>query len=576
MTNFSINYDSTEIRFYLIGPSDVGKKSLARRFYKLNASKTIIGREIEFNLDDRFLKKLQNKDENKNKTLFDIKQNEIAKIENFECVNFYKIYTSKSNSLEFRFFIPSLPTSINYSDGKSAIEELNEFEKKHNLKFDSFNQEMDNYIKSPNYNYFKTNYTETYHVLLFIYDITNIDTLIECNLYFEQLNKIYNLVDYDIEKDILERNVINFKIKNYNFECITKNKDFQCIFLGNKVDILGTVLNDNKEFCKIKNKTINSIFHNIYANAFKNKKNLIQINESLNNSNHNINIKKKDSVCSVEVNSTDNFFKINKSDLSLIDFSKDIQYKKKKIIPFYELSTKQSFNFEIFIVKLFVDTIIPGCIGIDNNNANRFLLFLEKEFKDSILNIMYSKTSFAKSERNTLDNLINNHGSNVLYSTDIYSFENEDVKKKAFTGKHKGKTKIFVNKTGPLFKPYNKDKSLDFKRKDLLSYKEIRGEVYNKQEIEDKIKRDKLLYELNKEKVGYSLGLAPSKNNYKLKRIKNKINKSNILKNILSLDNITKSKDKSRHIRTTTPKINKYKSPSRKQFENNIKIINKK
>ena len=115
-----------------------------------------------------------------------------------------------------------------------------------------------------------------------------------------------------------------------------------------------------------------------------------------------------------------------------------------KKIPYYEISTRIYFSFN----KFFENILLENLSQIDSS-------FSSNNFVENFKQIFENKSSFNKAERNF--NEIKNDVPGPKYNINIYGFDSENERKNSLGNKKlRFKTKIFVNKQGPIF---NRNKS---------------------------------------------------------------------------------------------------------------------
>lgn len=188
-------FKNIELRLYLIGDNTVGKRSFAKKFKKLNSTETMTGRKVPTTISDELLKRLKKKEEHRYRSNDEIKEVELLRLKQQEATNFTKIFTIGNVSLECRLLIPTLPIPISHTDAKEIVEELDELERTYRLKFEFMKNEISSYLKMENYNYFKSKSMKTINIFLFMYDLTNKETLSKTIIYFEELKKTFGLTD---------------------------------------------------------------------------------------------------------------------------------------------------------------------------------------------------------------------------------------------------------------------------------------------------------------------------------------------------------------------------------------------
>lgn len=534
---------SLEIRYYLIGDEYVGKKSICNRFQKLNASETILGKEIKLEATEAQMKAFRRLEENKLKSNEEIKESIIQKLKEKISTNFIKIYTISNLSLEHRFFIPSRASPITYSDGKDIVEELDELEKTYKLKFENTKAEISTFIKQPNFNYFKTNSNEVRHVFIFVYDLSDEESLEKAIIYFEQLNKTFDFFNHD---------------------------NYHVVFLANKIDIRTNLIKNNKNNNRYNNdlmnnddindnnnsriKNVNFNVNNDSANYNNNSNNYNSFNN--NNNNEDV-INNNTSKLIKEYFNDENYYAPD--DNLLIKFLH--KYSNHKI-HLYEISTKMFFNFEKLYERMFKEIFCH----IDP-------VFQQDYFKERLFNILHLRKTFPKAPKVDIMVINKNNPSPQDYNTDVLFVDNKNERNDAYNSKKRYQYKIFLNKIGPVFKT-----SRSLTRTDVLLDKSKRKNLAisnSKEEEESKKRRMKLLEEIYAQKNGFTLGILPGKNDFFSKRSDIKRSNAENFEKLFALDNISRQFHNTRSMKVHPKLINNYKSPSRDKVENNIKKINK-
>lgn len=491
-------YKNIELRFFLIGDSQVGKKSISKRFKKINSTETVEGNRINMEISDEHMKILKKNVSNKYKSNEEIKENELKRLKNLEATNFTKVLRISNVSLESKFFIISKPTTISHVDAKEIIDELDEYERENRIKFEKVKTEISYYLSIQNFNYFKSKSVKTINVFLFVYDLTRPDTFRNACIYYEGLRKIFQ------------------------FE---KNQ-YKAIFLGNKMDIKGALTKKENEI--IQKHLLTSTHIKSFINEKKSLNENRQRQESVNRSR-----RQSEEKSQVEMENINN----------------------------YEISSKNFYSFERLFEKIFIENIFS--IGKEEFNIE----FIEKFKKD-----IYLKGTFSKEIRNM--NLNNNpfSPSPQEYNTDIYNVESQDDYK--FALKHRS-FKIFINKTGPVFRNTSKDNNHTSRERN----KENRQEIH--EEMEEMKKKEELLKELNSMKYGMSMGIRKGTYNFQSVRKIKKIENSNVFSKLLGLCNINmiensiSNQRKEKQSLKNEEKVVKreYKSPSKERFIYNKSLI---
>jgi hypothetical protein len=215
---------------------------------------------------------------------------------------------------------------------------------------------------------------------------------------------------------------------------------------------------------------------------------------------------------------------------------------------YFECSTKPFFNFEKLIKDIFFSVF-------GNYRDN----FKSDKFKNKFNMIISIKPNFPRSERNSM--IIENDfpGPN-FYSNNIYDLNSiNDIKKALIDKKLRFKSKIFVNKLGPVYK---RSKSVMKFKNDEFENKDI---YINLKDMKDCV---------DKPPVGYSLGVIPGKLN--LKKIRSKLinERFNILNNSFD-ENVTKlfiKKEKSVHDKQYFEDASERKSNFHQNLKNEMMI----
>lgn len=455
-------FKNIELRIYLIGQNSVGKRSFAKKFEKLNSTETIHGKKIQTTITDDQLKKLKRKEEHKYRTLDEAKEIELLKLRQQESTNFTKIFTLGKISFECKVFIPSLPVPLSYSDAKDIVDDLDETEHAHKLKFEFIRQEIKNYLQMENYNFFSSLSTKTINFFVFMYDLSSKESLHKAIIYFEGLNKTFKLT----------------------------NENNYAAFIGNKIDI---------KFVP-KEKTKNSL----------DKVNILENNEPM-----------------------------EKMIKNLLDKNPKLSH--------YEISCKVFYSFEKLFEKFLCETLVEA------DPAFKSEAFIHK--LNELLNL---KGTFCKSDRQNPLEKSNLTPGPQQYNTDIYNVGANDLTD-LFSNDKKYSSKIFVNKSGPIFGAHTSQaiKKNEMSEENLL------------EDIQQKINREKIVEQLNVNKVGYSMGISPGKLDLFNQRNSMKKEVSEDINVALSLNNVTRIIKKSRRIKTGSPKIERYTSPSNDRFLDN-------
>ena len=176
---------------------------------------------------------------------------------------------------------------------------------------------------------------------------------------------------------------------------------------------------------------------------------------------------------------------------------------------YYEISTLMFFNFENFFENLFKDLIVPSNAELqDENFINRFHLFLTL------------KPNFPKAKRSAFT--FNDNPGPGQYDSNIYEYSHskEEFKKAFDNNKGRFKTKIFINKEGPLFPLLNKEKEAQLNKESIKKSqnKKIEGGTFQSTNVwENQVKKE-LKEALEMNVPGYSLGIRTGRLNLKQSR----------------------------------------------------------
>lgn len=204
--------DKYEICFLVMGYDGVGKKSFVKRLKTMNSSsiKEIHKEYKEPTPQDikKILFSKENTFANKNELIqFKKKEFKLEKI-----CSFKKILTIEFTYMELTAKIIKKPQPILISDNKNIIEELENTEKAHNLKFNVVKQQLLETINETSKNNAERGY-KTLFVLLFMFDLGNFDSFEKILFYYEEVNRFLN-------------------IENQNSNIY----DLTAVFVGNKID----------------------------------------------------------------------------------------------------------------------------------------------------------------------------------------------------------------------------------------------------------------------------------------------------------------------------------------------------
>lgn len=168
---------------------------------------------------------------------------------------------------------------------------------------------------------------------------------------------------------------------------------------------------------------------------------------------------------------------------------------KKNGIPFFEVSSKQHFNFN----KFFCDFIKESLNDEEEIDT------------EELLNILNYNQNFQKAERTNLY-LSNNNPGVGAYDVDIYSFKNKKEMKESLVGPNRFVRKIFANKLAPVIKPEEvSSKKKSAKEEPIFNFSMIGNVLMNSStgrgitmpskpgELRLREKRSELRKEINKE-----------------------------------------------------------------------------
>ena len=198
-------YNRVELRVILIGDTGVGKKSIVRRFKMLNSSETkIFSTKEETNKNIKaenaknsniLITDSQTKKEQKEKSQIEIDDKyKRMKIEEkrIELKNFSLIYKIRMNYFEVRFFpcIEAIHLDYDY-ESKEDDDELLELEKQYKFSLRPLIKEIKEIILSPAEN--PNNQIEFLFLLCF--DLSNFDTFEKLLIYFKQVNRLLKISD---------------------------------------------------------------------------------------------------------------------------------------------------------------------------------------------------------------------------------------------------------------------------------------------------------------------------------------------------------------------------------------------
>lgn len=500
-----------EIRYYLIGAESVGKKSIAKRFEKLSSSETIKGKPIKLEITKEMLRKLGKLHENRNRSNEEIKQIYLEKLKEQSLTNFVKLFTISNLSIEKKVMIVSNPEPIAYNDAKEIVEELDEIERTYKIRFENVKQEIKKLINLTNFNHNKSNDLNTKHVFLFIYDLSDPETLEKIIIYFEQLNKEFDFFN---------------------------NPDYYPIFIGNKIDIR-IPIKMGKNRSETLNNTSLEFGKNNSSSNFGSGLSLLNENKEITHTTQNLIKNLLGSEKSLDFSNPDEIFKL-------------VNRKYPKIFSF-EIATKMFFSFENLIEKFFKE------IFYDMDEMFKLDYFLEK-----LYNVLHLRKTFPKAVKKEPEN--NNFPSPQKYNSDIYIINNEEEKTKAFSSKKRYNYKIFLNKVGPVYKRFKSSNREEY-------YEKKKSDKQSGEEKISQQSRMRLVEEMNAKKNGFTFA-GIDRYNLNLKESRAEIKKSNaiIMSSLTSLSNVSRYIPNERKMKTNPRVIKKYKSPSKERFIENRKM----
>ena len=214
-----------EIRVYLIGDYNVGKKSIIKRFKTLNSSKTtgdITNKPKKNKLNND---SLDNIEESKKEKELNQEQKDFLKKEEIRqnLMKLTKIYTIGNKSIYFNFYpcLEAIPLRKNYNYDEE--DEDYEFEKNYKITLKPTQKELEEYILNDSkYN------GNIENLFLFIYDLSDFTSFKKIEIYFNQINKHFKLNEnnyyYALIGNKLDQKVnLNDEDKNSLNDFISKN-----------------------------------------------------------------------------------------------------------------------------------------------------------------------------------------------------------------------------------------------------------------------------------------------------------------------------------------------------------------
>lgn len=181
-------------------------------------------------------------------------------------------------------------------------------------------------------------------------------------------------------------------------------------------------------------------------------------------------------------------------------------------IKYYEISSLMFFNFENFFENIFKDLIVPAIPELnDDNFLNRLHLFLTL------------KPNFSKGKRSAF--IFNDNPGPGQYNPNIYEYskDREEFKSSFDNKSGRFKTKIFINKEGPLFPTYLKDKESIQNKEGLKNKEKRKNETFQSTNVWDNQMKKEIKEALEMNIPGYSLGIKTGRLNLKQSRKLEKI-----------------------------------------------------
>ena len=261
--------DDLELRIYLIGEYNVGKKSIIKRFKLVNSSKTF--------------EKKPKKTENENQNELSPEEKEFLHKEKIRqnLMNFTKIYQIGKKKLYLKFYscLESIPLDVNYEpdyDDKDY-----DFETNYRITLKPMKNELENFILQ------KSNFNVD-HFFLLIFDLKDFNSFEKLEIIFDNINNhfgiqnyhfalIGNKIDAKMNFSNEEKEKLNNFIKKFNFKYYEISTKMFYNFDGFFFNLLEPVFNDFFE-SDFKEK-INQILHEKKSFA-KSDKSIEIINEN--------------------------------------------------------------------------------------------------------------------------------------------------------------------------------------------------------------------------------------------------------------------------------------------------------
>lgn len=219
------NLVKVELKFLIFGYDKVGKKSIVKRLQLLKSTETK-NIKVEAEIPKTpILKAMLRAPGNKFHSLKELKEAEANNVKIKKLTAFKKIFTLGEYYIEVSSMIMKKPEPIHFSDPQNVVEELEENEKAHKLKFDVVKQEVKEVLSTAG----ASSFDNTYYIFTYVYDLANLDSFEKAKFYHSEISRTFGI--------------------NSRNDCAT-------LFIGNKVDIK-TILNDTNK----------NIFYDFYSNS---------------------------------------------------------------------------------------------------------------------------------------------------------------------------------------------------------------------------------------------------------------------------------------------------------------------
>ena len=251
-----ISNNVLEIRVYLIGDYNVGKKSIIKRFRTLNSSKTT-GDTLNKRKNEKTKSDNDQEDDNEEtKKDKELNQEQIDFLKKEEIrqnlMKLTKIYTIGNKAIYINFYpcLEAIPLKRNYNYDEE--DEDYEFEKNYKITLKPTQKELEQYILNESkYN------GNIENIFLFVYDLNDFTSFKKLEIYFEQINKHFKLdennYNYALIGNKLDKKVnLNDEDKNSLNNFISKN--------NMKYYEISTLMFYNFEY----------FFENLFSNIFSN------------------------------------------------------------------------------------------------------------------------------------------------------------------------------------------------------------------------------------------------------------------------------------------------------------------